>query len=162
MTKYRVPFLLAIRNIKLNRKDRGRGLIGAVLAVGLSLIPLVVVLEVANGMIEGITRRFIEIDTYHLQLSLYDDMDLSRREQLALSFQKVRGVITAFPERQGLGLVKSRNALSGVQIRGIPPELYREDEAFRRFLKIDSGLFGFTTSKGSFSFMYNFSTFTTF
>ena len=141
MTKYRVPFLLAIRNIKLNRKDRGRGLVGAVLAVGLSLIPLVVVLEVANGMIEGITRRFIEIGTYHLQLSLYDDMDLSRHEQLALSFQKVRGVITAFPERQGLGLVKSRNALSGVQIRGIPPELYREDEAFRRFLKIDSGSF---------------------
>jgi hypothetical protein len=28
-------------------------------------MPLIVVLEVADGMIEGITRRFLEVGTYH-------------------------------------------------------------------------------------------------
>ena len=45
-----------------------KSLIGAMFGIGISIIPLIVVLVVADGMIEGITRRTVELGTGHLQL----------------------------------------------------------------------------------------------
>ena len=128
--------LLGLRNLKLRRKRRGQKLAGTVAAIGLSLIPLVVVLEVANGMIEGITRRFIEIGTYHVQVSLYGELERDEEQSLARDLRAVRGVSLAFAEWQGVGLIRSESSGSGVQIRAVPPELYREDSGFRQFYHI--------------------------
>jgi lipoprotein-releasing system permease protein len=56
-------FSFALRLLRPRKREKKYNLIGAVLAVALSLVPLIVVLEVANGMIEGITRRLIEVGT---------------------------------------------------------------------------------------------------
>lgn len=45
-----------------------KSLIGAMLGIGISIIPLIVVLVISDGMIEGITRRTVELGTSHLQL----------------------------------------------------------------------------------------------
>ncbi len=57
---------------------RGKGgtaryLRGAVLGIAVSLVPLIVVMEVSTGMIEGITARLLEVGTYHLQVALPPD-----------------------------------------------------------------------------------------
>ena len=49
--------------ITIARKSLG----GAILCIGISLIPLVVVLAVSNGMINGITRRMISLSSSHLE-----------------------------------------------------------------------------------------------
>lgn len=54
---------------KSSRLSRG-SFGGAVLGIGISLIPLIVVLLVSDGMIEGITNRYMETKTYHLQITL--------------------------------------------------------------------------------------------
>ena len=44
-----------------------RSFIGAVFCIGLSLIPLIVVINVTDGMIEGMTQRLIGLSSGHLQ-----------------------------------------------------------------------------------------------
>ena len=48
---------LGLRTFVSRRGRISSLLFGSIIGIGLSLIPLVVVLEVADGMIEGITRR---------------------------------------------------------------------------------------------------------
>ena len=54
----------------VNRQRGGqasRPVLGAVLGIALSMIPLVVVLFMSDGMIRGITNRYIETSSYHIQ-----------------------------------------------------------------------------------------------
>jgi lipoprotein-releasing system permease protein len=138
---FRTAYLMALKNIGLHNKRRDHRLVGAVLAVGFSLIPLVVVLEVAGGMIEGITRRFIEIGTYHLQVHIYDRLTTEELERVCIGIEKREDVHLAFVERQGLGLIFSSGGRTGAQIRSVPSWIYQRDALLRRYFTIESGAF---------------------
>jgi lipoprotein-releasing system permease protein len=107
----------------------------------LSLIPLVVVLEVADGMIEGITRRYLEVGTYHIQVSLAGEANLESYRTLAEQLRGKPGVTQVIPERQGMGLVYTATERGAVTVRAVPPSLYREDADFRRFFRLVEGSF---------------------
>jgi lipoprotein-releasing system permease protein len=121
-------------------------LVGAVLAVGLSLVPLMVGMELANGMIEGITQRFIELGTYHLQLHIYDDLPDSRIAEMIHEIRQGSGVRLAVQERQGLGILHSSKERVGVQIRSVPVNLHEWDEGLRRYLEFSQGRFDLRSS----------------
>ena len=146
MTRVRAAAHLSIRYLRFARRDRGYNLLGAVLIVALSLIPLIVVLEVANGMIDGITRRFIEVGTYHLQFHMYGDMTGQEESEVLGAMMEVDGINLAVPERQGLGLVYTPEARTGVQIRSVIPDLYDRDSLFRKYITLISGTFDLTRS----------------
>lgn len=123
-----------------------KSLIGAMFGIGISIIPLIVVLVVADGMIEGITRRTVELGTGHLQLI---DMTPSGRfksceEEIAVK-QKLCSTLkdgffkNAWIERQGSGLVIGKNGRSGGTIRAIEPEFFTENEEALRFIKTVEG-----------------------
>jgi len=61
-----------LRNSSTPTAHRGRhgAFWGAVLGISVSIVPLYIVLFVSNGMIQGITDRYLEAKTSHLQLSL--------------------------------------------------------------------------------------------
>jgi lipoprotein-releasing system permease protein len=107
----------------------------------LSLIPLVVVLEVADGMIEGITRRYLEVGTYHFQVSLAGEASMDSYRALAEKLRSRAGIVQVILERQGMGLLFTERERGAVTIRGVEPSLYREDENFRKFFKILDGSF---------------------
>jgi len=128
--------------IFISRKRGVSGqLIGSILGIGLSLIPLVVVLEVADGMIEGITRRYLEVGTYHMQASLAGDADMESYRVLAEQLRRAPGVTRVIPERQGMGMLYTTSGRSAVTIRAVPSSLYGEDEEFRKFFQILEGSF---------------------
>ncbi|MQY76713.1 MAG: FtsX-like permease family protein [Spirochaeta sp.] len=136
------PFFLGFRYLR-GRKKRGffPYLRGSIIGIALSLIPLVVVLEVADGMIEGITRRYLELGTYHLQIHLdgnTGDRDHQEVKKLLKDNPEIRQV---FEERQGMGLVYSPHSRYGVSLRAVSPEIYREDENFRKYFQIVEGDF---------------------
>ncbi len=133
--------ILGLRTF-VSRRGRISGLLfGSIIGIGLSLIPLVVVLEVADGMIEGITRRYLEVGTYHLQVSLAGDADLESYELLAERLRGAAGVTRIITERQGMGLLYTDAARGAVTVRAVPPSLYREDEDFRRYFQMLEGSF---------------------
>ena len=63
---------LALRYLGLNAgktvSNARKSLIGAVWGIGISIIPLVIVLVVSDGMIKGITSRMIELGSGHIQV----------------------------------------------------------------------------------------------
>lgn len=132
---------LGLRTFVSRRGRISNLLFGSIIGIGLSLIPLVVVLEVADGMIEGITRRYLEVGTYHLQVSLAGDANLESYEILAEQLRKRSGVTRVITERQGMGLLYTDSERGAVTVRAVPPSLYREDEDFRKFFRLLEGSF---------------------
>lgn len=118
-----------------------RHLVGAIIGIGLSLVPLITVLEVSGGMIEGITRRFIEIGSYHMQIRNYSPYNKDEADHVLSLVAAHEEVKRCFPVIFGEGLVYSPGAKTGVSVRSLPPDYYSSDEDLQTFLSIDSGEF---------------------
>ena len=78
-------FLFASKIVfaKGSKKTVGsKSIIGAVICIALSLIPLVVVVSVSDGMIEGITKRLINLSSSHIfvECNLYDEESIDKNE----------------------------------------------------------------------------------
>ena len=123
-----------------------KSLIGAMLGIGVSIIPLIVVLVISDGMIEGITRRTVELGTSHLQLinmtpfggykNCEEESAVKQRlfTDLPNSF-----FLNAWIERQGSGLVIGKGGRSGGTIRAIEPEFFTENKKAVQFIKVIEG-----------------------
>ena len=63
---------LSLRYLGLNAgksvSNARKSLFGAVWGIGISIVPLVIVLVVSDGMIKGISSRMIELGTGHIQI----------------------------------------------------------------------------------------------
>jgi lipoprotein-releasing system permease protein len=101
------------------------------------MVPLVVVLVVSDGMIQGITSRYIEAGTYHLQAEPQAVMDLQDLEGAA-SALRLKADVAAFPEFQGYGMAISGSKSTGVMIRAVDPA-FLEDSGTAMYLKASKG-----------------------
>jgi lipoprotein-releasing system permease protein len=114
-----------------------RYLRGAVLGVALSLVPLVLVLVISDGMIQGITSRYIEVGSYHLQAQPVVVLDPGELERDAAALREQPGIL-AFPELQGFGVAIAGSRTAGVAIRAVDSS-FLDDPGTARFLKAKSG-----------------------
>lgn len=139
---------VAIRTLWIRKKGRkGLGrLLGAVIGIALSLVPLIVVVEVTNGMIEGITRRYVEIGSYHLQIRNYTGVPGEEVKRAASDISRLDSVTLAFPSIDGIALGRGPSGTVGVFVRGIPEDHYQVDTGFRKYLEIKSGSFSLEQS----------------
>lgn len=124
----------AERTPRITRRIRG-GVVG----VGLSLVPLIVVLQVADGMIAGITSRFIEAGSSHITAIAREDPGDEEVEATIAALAALPGVALATPERQGLGLAAIGETRTAVTIRAVEPDLYERDAGLRDYLEIRAG-----------------------
>lgn len=144
------------KNMSGEGSSAGKSLLGAILCIALSLVPLVVVLTVSDGMIEGITSRIVELSSYHMQVAVTgssivsnsqdeDNVLLSNLETaegikgLAAHLQGVPGITAAFPERQGIGLAAGAKGRTGATIRSVPPEIFSPESNFSQLFSAQSG-----------------------
>ena len=129
-----------------------KSVIGAILCIALSLVPLVVVLVVSDGMIEGITARTVSLSSFDLQVVPYGIKsagvsDLVKYEELANIVSEVDGIKSVCVERQGVALAAGKNGRTGATVRGVSENLYNENESFKKYLNIIDGEFDVSTSK---------------
>jgi len=117
------------------RDQARKALAGAVLSVALSLVPLVTVLQVADGMIQGISARYIELGTYHAQALPYASTDLAAARDAA---RGTPGVTGAGIETQSVGVAFAEGRREGAAVRGVEPG-FLADEATRAYLSLESG-----------------------
>ncbi|MEI6876571.1 MAG: FtsX-like permease family protein, partial [Spirochaetota bacterium] len=134
--KSRTPAVSTLRG----RNPQGtRYLRGAIIGIALSLIPFIVVLVVADGMIEGITSRYLETYAYHFQATPLEPLDLkelvSSAEEIGTRIPDVLGV---WPEIRGAAVALYNGESAPAMIRGIAPGLLK-DEGTRRYLNVSSG-----------------------
>jgi lipoprotein-releasing system permease protein len=132
---------LSVRYLAGRGERGGARIRSAVIGVAVSLVPLVVVMQLADGMIQGITDRFIEAGTYHLQAIHAPDMSSEEVEEAADRIAGIRGVNVVTPERRGMGLLSSEAGRSGVTIRAIPADAWSTDAGLRRYVEVEAGSF---------------------
>ncbi len=129
---------------KKHRKFRDSPLFAAFIGITLSIIPLVLVLEVSDGMISGIMNRYIETFYSHVMLRFYrfpGDEKLTRLEQ---KIEKLPGVRLSYPEQNGAALMLAGTARSAVQLRALSERAFAEDEGLRKYLRLVSGSLDFS------------------
>lgn len=125
------------------KSNARRSLIGACVCIGISLVPLVMVLTVSNGMIQGITNRIIGLSSSHLNCVLYpfaqEAQDAQSLTELSQTLSRVDGVTAAYPELQGVGLAAGKNGRTGATIRAVQSDVFQTNPAFAALFTVSSG-----------------------
>ncbi|MDR0730102.1 MAG: ABC transporter permease [Treponema sp.] len=127
-------FFIAVRYLLGRAREGGRYLRGAAAGIALSLIPIMVTLIVADGMIRGITDRYLELGTGHIQV--YDYLSLSGEELPALP--EIPGLRGVWRERSGLGVIMGSAGKAGTTVWAIESSFWA-DSGSRKFLKTLEG-----------------------
>ena len=145
---------LALRYLGLNAgasvSNARKSLIGAVWGIGISIIPLVIVLVVSDGMIKGITSRMIELGSGHIQVIDLRPMPRTkaaaqeRRENTEEIFDAVRmqmpsAVTGTRRHQEGTGLLIGKKGRSGGTIRAIDSTYFTENPPAQKLLTVVSG-----------------------
>ncbi len=146
-----VPIMLALRYLGLGsgatESNARKSLYGAIAGIGLSLVPLIVVLVIADGMIEGTSRRIIELSSAHLRVSDYYGVGGTAQNPAALtdlaaslpSKDASGNIISAIAERQGIGIVIGKKGRTGGTVRAVEPRFFTENPAVTDLLTVVDG-----------------------
>ena len=141
--KSSASFLFAYRMLfpKTGRKSNARrSLTGAFLCIAISLIPLVMVMTVSNGMIKGLTCRMIGLSSSHLCAVLHPDLEEAKSSEnlkaLALKISEAEGVCKVYPELQSVGLAAGKSGRTGAHIRAVSSNIFQENPGFSTLFEI--------------------------
>jgi len=149
--KIRVSLMLALRFLGIGSgrsvSNARKSLFGAIAGIGISLVPLVIVLVVADGMIEGISSRIIELSSSHLRIANYSGTSIKTGDPVDLSALAARlaaadttGMITgASAEMQGIGIVIGPEGRSGATIRAVEDPYFAPGGAVLDLLAVSGG-----------------------
>jgi lipoprotein-releasing system permease protein len=135
--KSRAGFFIALRYLWGRAHEGGRYLRGAAAGIAVSLIPIIVTLIVADGMIRGITDRYLELGTGHLQV--YNFPEPGNLEDAAGAIRELPGIRGVWPELRGLGVLAGKGGKTGATIRSLDPSFW-EDEGSGRYLVTLAGI----------------------
>ncbi len=137
------PLLLemTLRLFKGPRESDSRPIFGSILGIALSMIPLVVVIFLSDGMIKGITDRYIETGTFHIQLRPYEDFSQDEWDRTLQDLKASDQIIHAEREHSGMGLAFNGDLQTAVSIRSVNPSLYSTDKGFEKYMKLLEGEF---------------------
>jgi lipoprotein-releasing system permease protein len=136
--KTQAAFFIAFRYL-IGKRGGGRYLAGAAFGIALSLVPIIVTLVVADGMIRGITDRFLELGTGHIQI--WDNIrggNHSGFAEVKEEVQKRSNVRGAWAETQGMGIILGFKGRTGVTIRAVERGFW-EDSGSARYLEVVDG-----------------------
>jgi len=134
--KIRAAFFIALRYLWARAHEGGRYLRGAAAGIAVSLVPIIVTLIVADGMIRGITDRYLEVGTGHLQL--FDSINNLNRERLNEQMKDIDGFRGIWLEKRAMGVIAGRSGRTGVTVRSIDSSFWDDPGSFK-FLKIIEG-----------------------
>lgn len=144
--KLNSSILLAYRLLfpRTGKKSNARkSLMGAFICIGISLVPLVMVMTISSGMIQGITERTIGLSSSHIQLSIYDSERFINDEDFASELiekiSRTEGVVNVYPEIQGIGLAASTKGRYGTSVRAVKDDSFNSNTAFKNYFKVVSG-----------------------
>ena len=134
--KNRAAFFIAIRYLWARAHEGVRYLRGAAAGIAVSLIPIIVTLIVADGMIRGITDRYLELGTGHVQV--FENMGFGYEES-AEKINAMEGVRGTWFEMRGMGVLAGKTGRTGITVRSIESSFW-DDAGSYRFLKIIDGI----------------------
>ncbi|MCL2762043.1 MAG: ABC transporter permease [Treponema sp.] len=136
--KSRTCFFIAIRYLLGRAREGGRYLRGAAAGIAVSLVPIMVTLIVADGMIRGIIDRYLELGTGHLQVFSFISTEIDSLERVAEQIQDIDGVRGVWAEQRGMGVLVGKEGKTGASVRAIDPSFW-EDGGSLAYLELIAG-----------------------
>lgn len=120
-----------------------RSMTGAMLCIGLSIIPLVVVITVTNGMISGMTERLIGLSSSHLEALVNRNSRIVSSEQnfrnYAEQMKSVPGVVNTYPQVSLTALAGGKKERAGAQVRAVPSDIFKTNKDFASLFTVCDG-----------------------
>lgn len=152
----RASLLFALRLLfpRTGKKSNARrSLVGATVCIGISLVPLVMVLAVSDGMIKGITDRMVGLSSSHVQCVmpsiLAEEGGAARLVDEAGKVASLGPVTAAFAEIQGIALAASSSARTGATVRAVEPDVFERNASFRTLVDAVAGEKAFPTDRSA-------------
>ena len=129
---------------KTDKKSSARkSLFGAMICIGLSIIPLIVVISITNGIIHGMTERIINLSSSHLEAYIAPDIpQVATYEnfmEYAESVKTVDGVINAYPEINISALGAGKTKRTGIEIRAVDKDIFKKNKDFKSLFNVFEG-----------------------
>ena len=120
-----------------------RSFFGALICIALSIVPLVVVVSVTSGMIDGMTDRIIGLSSSHIGCYIMDSYEDLQSAQsfmgLAGKVKEEKGVVNAWPEIQSSSLAVNKNIRSGIEIRAMQNDIFTANASFKNLFETVEG-----------------------
>ena len=120
-----------------------RSLWGALLCIGLSIVPLVVVLSITNGMIQGMTDRIIGLSSNNIQAyispKLKETQNSEDYRKYTNQFLNIDGVLSVYPEISVTALAAGKKMRTGAQIRALDKNIFTQNKSFKELFSIIEG-----------------------
>ena len=129
-------FFIGFRYLLGRAAEGGRYLRGATAGIALSLVPIIVTLIVADGMIRGIMDRYLELGTGHLQV--YNFSNPYALDDAVNDIAELEGIRGVWRERSGLGVIIGSQGRTGTTIRAVENAFWQDRESVH-FLKVIDG-----------------------
>lgn len=115
-----------------------KSLFGSVLCIGISLIPLVAVLTVSNGMIEGITGRLISLSSSHLEAVCFEKNAQNLDEAQAAALE-IPNVSAAYPMINFSALATANSKRCGISVRALPADVFKKLKSYQELYEAKDG-----------------------
>lgn len=122
-----------------------RSLFGALFCIGLSIVPLVVVTSITNGMIKGMTERIIGLSSGDLNAYLATSTKAVKNYEDFVKYsdyvRTVEGVVDVYPEIDISALAAGKTYRTGIQIRAVKNDIFSTNEYFKKLFTVEAGDF---------------------
>ena len=127
----------------LKKSSARRSILGAVVCIAISIVPLTAVISVADAMISGMTERLIGLSSLHLRSVVRRNADaaatLDGLAAYKTALTKVPGVTNAFMEIDCDALAAGKNYRTGASVRAVEPDIFTRNAYFAKFIKTVDG-----------------------
>lgn len=129
---------------KTEKKSSARkSVAGVLICIGLSVVPLVVVLAITNGMIDGMTERIIGLSSSHIQAYVASDIpETKSSDSFKLFTQELNEdpeIINAYPELTLSALTATTSFRTGAQVRAVESDIFENNSSFKKLLEFEEG-----------------------
>ena len=115
-----------------------KSLAGAILCIGISLVPLVAIITISNGMINGITERLVSLSSSHLEAVCYSK-NAQLLEDASLAVKSIPGISAAYPMISCPAMAMAGKNRCGVTLRAIPKNIFEEDASYKKLFFTEDG-----------------------
>ena len=119
-----------------------RSLLGAVICIAISLVPLTALLVVSEGMIEGMTERIIHLSTHDIQIepasTSFCTSSFEAFTQVSERLLSVNSIKKVYPEIQYMNLASANAVRSGALVRAVDENIFK-DRYFSSLFEVCEG-----------------------
>ena len=129
---------------KAEKKSSARkSLFGAMLCIGLSIIPMVVVTSISNGMINAMTERIIGLSSSHLEAFVAAGISQTSSpenfKKYAQGLLELEDIKKVFPEVNISALAAGKKIRTGIEIRAVESDIFETNQSFKKLFTFIEG-----------------------